>query len=265
MPDVLEKITDKDRLLELLAGMQRGESRRVNEEELREALDSRVKGQQHITSDLARLIRIQWGKERRDKPIASLLFLGPTGTGKSELARGMAAYLFGDDKSMLQFDGGELSFPESKTRLIGVPRGYDGWQSGGHLTRPMLNNPRRLVLFDEIEKASSGISDLFLSMLEGGRVTEQSSGRTADFTQAIVVLTGNAEYEALGRIQEQVEDPDERADAIKKHLRESQVFRPEIIGRFDKIFVFKPLDSYTSAQIAAVKLLRLAAGLRRGD
>jgi ATP-dependent Clp protease ATP-binding subunit ClpA len=258
MPDVLEKVTDKERLVELLANMERGESRRVDEETLREALDSRVKGQQHITADLARLIRIQWGKERRDKPIASLLFVGPTGTGKTELARGMAAYLFGGEKAMLRFDCGELALPESKTRLIGVPRGYEGWQSGGQLTRPMLNNPRRLVLFDEIEKAWSGISDLFLSMLEGGRVTEQSSGQTADFTQSIVVLTCNAEHEAIGRIQEQVGDPDERADAIKKHLRESQVFRPEIIGRFDKIYVFKRLDAYTSAQIAALKLLRLA-------
>jgi ATP-dependent Clp protease ATP-binding subunit ClpB len=262
MSDLLEKITDKEKLLVLLANMERGESRRIDEAALKEALDARVKGQQHITGDLARLIRIQWGKERRDKPIASLLFLGPTGTGKSELAKAMAAYLFGDAKSVLDFDCGELTIPESKTRLIGVPRGYVGWESGGQLTRPMLNNPRRLVLFDEIEKAWSGIFDLFLSMLDGGRVTEQSTGKTANFTQSIVVLTGNAEEEAIGRIQEQVEDPDERADAIKKHLRESQVFRPEIIGRFDKIYVFKKLDGYTNAQIAANKLIKLAQDYR---
>jgi ATP-dependent Clp protease ATP-binding subunit ClpC len=251
-------ITDLDRLQQLLNAKKKGDARVIREEECKASLKSRVRGQDHVIDDLARLLRLQWGKEERGKPVANLLFLGPTGTGKTELAKAMAEYLYGDEKNMLRFDCGDFSGAESKTRLIGTPTGYVGAASGGQLTRPVLNNPRRLVLFDEVEKAWSGIFDLFLSMMGDGRLAEQGSGKVADFTKAVIVLTSNAEHEAIGKIQEQVEDPHEMVDAVKKHLRDSQIFRPEIIGRFDKIYVFRPLEGMVNAEIAALKMKKVA-------
>jgi len=238
MIDVLSRITDKDELFRLLDAMATGQNRRIDEAEFRDHLDGRVRGQSHVTADAARLIRLQWGKQSRNRPIACLLLLGPTGTGKTELAKALASYLFNDEKAMLRFDGPDLAGAEAKSRLIGLPRGYVGWESGGAITRPVL--------------------DLFLAMMGEGRLTEQGSNKVADFTQSIIVLTSNAEHEAIGRIQDEVEDPDERTDAVKKHLRDSQVFRPEIVGRFDKIYVFRPLDLRAIADVAALKILAVA-------
>ncbi|MCC6427135.1 MAG: ATP-dependent Clp protease ATP-binding subunit [Phycisphaerales bacterium] len=259
MSDLLGNITDVEKLKALLAQSQEGDkARAIDEAGMAKALKNRVRGQDHVVDDVSRLIRLQWGKLERKRPICNLLFLGPTGTGKTELAKAMAEYLFENEKNMIRFDCSEFSGAEGKTRLIGTPTGYVGADSGGQLTRPMLNNPKRLVLFDEIEKAWSGIFDLFLSMMGDGRLTEQGSGRVADFTQAIIVLTSNAESEAIGKIQAQVSDPQEQTNAVKQHLRDSKVFRPEILGRFDRIFVFKPLEGIVNAEIAVIKMRSLA-------
>ncbi len=257
MDDLLSQKTDLERLKALLDATP-GDVLVFDEEEMKATLRSRVKGQDHVIDDIARLIRIQGGKEKRKKPIASLLFLGPTGTGKTELCKALAEHIYENEKDMLLFDCSEFSGPEGKTRLIGTPTGYQGSDSGGQLTRPVLNNKRRLVVFDEIEKAYSGVFDLFLQMLGDGRLTEQGSGRQADFTQSIIVLTSNAEYEAIGKIQEQIDDPYERTDAVKKHLRDSKIFRPEIIGRFDRIYVFKPLEGIVVAEITVLKMMKAA-------
>lgn len=257
MNDPLD-ITDRGRLDELLARRKSGDSMKIDEEEMKRALKGRVRGQDHVVDDVARLIRLQWAKEKRKKPVANMLFLGPTGTGKTELAKAMAEFLYGDEKNMLIFDCSDFSGPEGKTRLIGTPLGYVGADAGGQLTRPVINNPKRLVVFDEIEKAWSGIFDLFLSLMGDGRLTEQGSGKQADFTQSIIVLTSNAEHDAIGKIQQQVEDPHEQVDAIKRHLRDTKIFRPELIGRLDKICVFKPLEGIVLAEIAALKMRNLA-------
>ena len=256
-----QPITDRAKVLELLAAIQSGTARRIDETEMATALKRRVRGQDEVIDDLSRLVRKEWGKTRRKKPVASLLFLGPTGTGKSELAKAIAEYLYGDEKHALIFDGPDLSGPEAKIRLTGISGPYRGSEDGGKLTRPMLNNPKRVVVFEEIEKAWAGVFDLFLAMLGDGRLTEQGEGsteRSADFTQSVVILTSNAEHDALSRIAEQVDDPHERTDAVKKHLAASQVFRPEILGRFDRVYIFRPLSGIVLIEIAELKAAKAA-------
>ena len=251
-------ITDKELLLEMLEKRRQGNARIIDEKEMATSLRKRVRGQDHILDDLSRFIRLQWGKERRGKPIASLLFVGPPATGKTELAKALAEYLFDDEKHMLRFDCSEFSGPEGKTRLIGTPGGFVASEQGGQLTRPMSSNPKRLILFDEIEKAYAGIFDLLLSVMGEGRLTEQGSGDVADFTQSVIILTSNAEHKAIGQLVDQFDDPFELGNAVRATLRDAKVFRPEIISRFDQVYVFKPLEGIVNAEIAAIKIRQAA-------
>ena len=252
------RITDKQKLFEILARKRQGQARILNEEEMKDALKRRVRGQDHIVDHVANLIRLQWGKERRGKPIASLLFVGPPASGKTELAKALAEYLFGDEKNLLRFDCSELKGQEGITRLIGAAPVYQNADKGGQLTRPMLTNPKRLVLFDEIEKAYAGMFDLFLSIMGEGRLTEQVSNRVADFTQAVVVLTSNDQHEAIASITKEISDPSELSKAVRSVLRESNTFRPEIISRFDQIYVFRPLSGDVIAEVSALKIAAAA-------
>ena len=128
----------------------------------------------------------------------------------------------------------------------------------GQLTRPVINNPKRLILFDEIEKAYTQVMDLFLQLMGDGRLTEQGSGEVADFTQSIIILTCNAEAEAIGKLQEEMTDQQEMVNAVKGHLSATGKFRPEIVGRIDRVYVFKPLGGMVMAEIVALKMTNLA-------
>jgi ATP-dependent Clp protease ATP-binding subunit ClpA len=235
-----------------------GKQKKIDPKELGAHMRSRVKGQEHIIDDCAKLIHLNMIKQQSNKPVASLLFLGPTGTGKTELAKAIAEYLFDDETAMVRFDCSEFTGSEAKARLVGMPGGYKDAEAGGQLTRAVMEKERRLILFDEIEKAHPSVFDLFLQLLGEARLTDQYKRETVNFSQCLIVLTSNAHAKEIGRIQEEITDYYEMVNAAKTHLAQSQVFRPEILGRIDRIYVFKPLEGMVIAEIALLKVSALA-------
>jgi ATP-dependent Clp protease ATP-binding subunit ClpB len=255
----LNRMTDWDKLESLLkASGAESKSHEIDEAKLLAHLQSRVKGQDEILKDVARVVRLSWMKDKRTRPVCNLLFLGPTGTGKTELAKALCEFLFEDESNLLRFDCSELSSGEmAKARLTGASAGYVGSEQGGQLTRPMFANPKRVILFDEFEKAHPSVFDLLLQLMGEGRLTEQGSGKTADFTQSVVILTSNALAEQVVKATAGLTDYGRIFEAVKNFLAESGAFRPEILGRIDKVYLFQPLGGMQIAEVALLKLGKL--------
>lgn len=228
----------------------------VSPEEMRAVLTARVRGQNHVIDDLVPLVTRQFAKLSRKTPVANLLFVGPTGTGKTELCRALAEFLYGSDETLITYDCGQFKNSADLYRLIGSPQGIAG--GPGHLTTKLITNRRRVVVFDEVEKAHQDVVDILLSLMGQASVQDQKTNKVADFSDAIVVLTSNAEQDALSRLQSEICDVHELGNAVRVHLRECGCFRPEIIGRLTRVYVFRELDGIVRAEIVVLKIRRLA-------
>ena len=216
------------------------ESERKKTLQLADALHERVIGQEEgVTKVTEAILRSKAGIKDPDKPIGSFLFLGPTGVGKTELAKSLAQNLFDDEQNMVRIDMSEYMEKHSVSRLIGAPPGYVGYEEGGQLTEAVRRKPYSVVLFDEIEKAHPDVFNVFLQILDDGRVTD-SQGRTVDFKNTILIMTSNlgAEY-LLDGISEDGLIQEEAESLVMERLRMS--FKPEFLNRLDEIIMFKPL------------------------
>ena len=207
---------------------------------LEEELHKRVIGQDEGVSKVTdAIIRSKAGIKDPTKPIGSFLFLGPTGVGKTELAKTLAATLFDDEQNMVRIDMSEYMEKYSVSRLIGAPPGYVGYEEGGQLTEAVRRKPYSVVLFDEIEKAHPDVFNVLLQVLDDGRITD-SQGRTVDFKNTILIMTSNiGSTYLLDGIEENGEIRQEAKELVEKDLRAH--FRPEFLNRLDEIIMFKPL------------------------
>ncbi|AVN59036.1 ATP-dependent Clp protease ATP-binding subunit [Mesoplasma florum] len=258
---VSEEVTEKD-VAEIVAKWtgipvdRLVESEKTKLLELEKTLEERVKGQnQAIEAVSQAILRSRSGIKDPNKPIGSFLFLGPTGVGKTEVARSLADILFNSNKKMVRIDMSEYMEKHSVSKLIGSPPGYVGYEEGGRLTEAVRRNPYSIVLFDEIEKAHPDVFNILLQVLDEGRITD-SLGKTVDFKNTIIILTSNlgSEY-----ILKNGSTSEESKIAIQAELLKH--FRPEFLNRIDNVVVFNPLSKENVSEIVTKELNTLSARL----
>ena len=227
-------------------------------------LHKRVIGQDEgVTKVTDAIIRSKAGIKDPTKPIGSFLFLGPTGVGKTELAKTLAATLFDDEQNMVRIDMSEYMEKYSVSRLIGAPPGYVGYEEGGQLTEAVRRKPYSVVLFDEIEKAHPDVFNVLLQVLDDGRITD-SQGRTVDFKNTILIMTSNiGSTYLLDGIEENGEIKQEARDLVDRDLRGH--FRPEFLNRLDEIIMFKPLTKDNIGGIVDLLLVYLNRRLKNQE
>jgi ATP-dependent Clp protease ATP-binding subunit ClpB len=221
---------------------------------MEEKLRERVVGQDEAVVAVSNAIRrARAGLQDPNRPIGSFLFLGPTGVGKTELARALAEFLFDDESAMIRIDMSEYMEKHSVARLIGAPPGYVGYEEGGSLTEAVRRRPYQVILFDEVEKAHPDVFNVLLQVLDDGRLTD-GQGRTVDFRNTLIVLTSNLGSEALARL------PDGADVALAREQVMAAVraaFRPEFLNRLDEILLFRRLSRQDMRGIVDIQLRRL--------
>ncbi len=219
---------------------------------MEDRLRERVVGQEQALQSVANAVRrSRAGLQDVDRPIGSFIFLGPTGVGKTELARALAAFLFDDDRAMVRIDMGEYQEKHTVSRLIGAPPGYVGYEEGGQLTEAVRRRPYSVVLLDEIEKAHPEVFNVLLQLLDDGRLTD-GQGRTVDFRNVVVIMTSNlgSELWADSSAPERTTE-DQVRELLTRH------FRPEFLNRVDEVVVFHRLTKDDLARIVGIQLTRL--------
>jgi ATP-dependent Clp protease ATP-binding subunit ClpB len=223
---------------------------------LREHLHRRVVGQDEAVTAVANaVLRARAGIKDPNRPIGSFIFLGPTGVGKTELARALAEFLFDSEQALVRIDMSEYMEKHTVARLIGAPPGYVGYEEGGQLTEAVRRKPYCVILFDEIEKAHHDVFNVLLQLLDDGRLTD-GQGRTVDFRNTVVIMTSNIGSQLITERGGSHEIMRERVlEALRQH------FRPEFLNRIDDIVVFHALDREQVRRIVDLQLARLAARL----
>ncbi|HXN04931.1 MAG TPA: ATP-dependent chaperone ClpB [Candidatus Acidoferrum sp.] len=219
---------------------------------MEERLHARVVGQDEAVMAVANAVRRgRAGLSDPNRPIGSFIFLGPTGVGKTELARALAEFLFDDEQAMIRIDMSEYMEKHTVARLVGAPPGYVGYEEGGQLTEAVRRRPYAVILFDEIEKAHPDVFNILLQLLEDGRLTD-GQGRTVDFRNSVVIMTSNLGSHIL-------QDPNlteqDKERAVLEAVRHN--FRPEFLNRVDEIIIFKPLTKDQIKHIVDIQLERL--------
>ncbi len=228
-----------------------GEAQKLLRMEAR--LHERVIGQDEAIRALAAAVRrSRSGLSEPGQPIGTFLFLGPTGVGKTELARALAAFLFDDEEAMVRLDMSEYGERHSAARLLGAPPGYVGYEEGGQLTEAVRRRPFSVVLLDEIEKAHPEVFNVFLQVFDDGRLTD-GQGRRVDFANTVIIMTSNAGSDRLKALA--AATADERRRALLREL--DQLFRPEFLNRLDEILIFTSLGREQIAHIVDLQLARL--------
>jgi ATP-dependent Clp protease ATP-binding subunit ClpB len=225
---------------------------------MEERLRLRVVGQDDALKLVANAVRrSRAGLSDPKRPIGSFLFLGPTGVGKTELARALAEFLFDDERAMLRIDMSEYMEKHAVSRLIGAPPGYVGYEEGGQLTEPVRRRPYAVLLFDEIEKAHPDVFNIFLQILDEGRLTD-GQGRTVDFKNTVIIMTSNIAspeiHAAMG-----LEGRGAISEDLRKRIQATLLehFRPEFINRVDEIVIFNPLGKKEIEKIIDLQLANL--------
>ncbi|KAL2634924.1 hypothetical protein R1flu_006403 [Riccia fluitans] len=227
---------------------------------LDEELHKRVIGQDPAVQSVAEAIqRSRAGLSDPNRPIASFMFMGPTGVGKTELAKALASYLFNTEDALVRIDMSEYMEKHAVSRLIGAPPGYVGYEEGGQLTELVRRRPYAVILFDEIEKAHSDVFNIFLQILDDGRVTD-SQGRTVSFTNTVIIMTSNvgSQY-VLSSLEDPLRSKEAAYEAMRLRVMEAarNTFRPEFMNRVDEYIVFQPLDRDQISHIVRLQLDRV--------
>merc|ERR1712226_863594 len=229
---------------------------------MEETLHTRVIGQDEAVVAISKAVRrARVGLKDPNRPIASFIFAGPTGVGKSELAKTLASYYFGSEEAMIRLDMSEFMERHTVSKLIGSPPGYVGYQEGGQLTEAVRRRPYTLVLFDEIEKAHPDVFNMMLQIFEDGRLTD-SKGRTIDFKNTLLILTSNIGSKVIEKgggglgFELSEDESNSQYNRIKSLVNDElkQYFRPEFLNRLDEIIVFRQLTKPEVAEIAEIML-----------